>query len=62
MSIELHGTSGVIIFFTIVIFFQFFFGLIGGLFSNLIGLTGLSYWIMTIGIILIADAIFININ
>lgn len=60
MAIELHGTSGAILFVLILIFLQIFFGLIGGLISNFIGLTGIYYWIMTGGIILILDVIFIN--
>ena len=62
MAIELHGTGGAIIFIARLIFLQFFFGLIGGLFSSFIGLTGLYYWIMTLGIVLIGDLIFVNIN
>lgn len=60
MAIELHGTSGAILFVLILVFLQIFFGLIGGLISNYIGLTGIYYWIMTGGIILILDLIFIN--
>lgn len=60
MAIELHGTSGAILFVLILVFLQIFFGLIGGLISNFIGLTGIYYWIMTGGIILILDVIFIN--
>ena len=60
MAIELHGTSGAILFVLILVFLQIFFGLIGGLISNFIGLTGIYYWIMTGGVILILDLIFIN--
>lgn len=60
MAINLHGTSGAILFVLILVFLQIFFGLIGGLISNFIGLTGIYYWIMTGGIILILDLIFIS--
>ena len=62
MAIELHGTVGAIIFFLILIFLQIFFGVIGGLFCSYIGLSGLYWWIITIGIVLIGDMIFVNIS
>ena len=62
MAINLRGPGGFVIFVIILIFFQFFFGLIGSLVSNFIGLTGLLWWVMTIGILLIFDAIFVTIN
>ena len=56
--IELHGTIGAVIFFTVLLFLQFFFGVIGALFCNLIGLTGWYWWIIVFGIVLIGDMIY----
>lgn len=53
---------GVSIFIIILIFMQIFFGMIGWLFSGWIGLTGWFKWIMTVGIVLIGDVIFIDIK
>ena len=63
MAINLPANIfGVTVFLGILIFLQFFFGMIGWLFSGFIGLTGLFKWIMTIGVILIGDSIFVNID
>ena len=63
MAINLPANIfGVTIFIAILIFLQFFFGMIGWLFSGYIGLNGLFQWIMTIGVILIGDLIFVNID
>lgn len=63
MTIELpRNNFGITIFFTILIIFQIFFGIIGSIIANFFKLTGIWFWLFIIGFVFIIDLFFIDVK
>ena len=56
------GSFGVVLFFMIVLIMELFFGVIGIILANFIGINGILWWIVVFGIVIILNAIFVDIR